>query len=82
MVAHTNRIRKMLPVRHHQDSVRRVVAYGKVTWGGQMHRVTEMLHDGGTVCTSGFAQPSFPLAGDTVSFSEGEKEMGAQNAGR
>lgn len=23
MVAHTNRIRKMLPVRHHQDSVRR-----------------------------------------------------------
>ena len=23
MVAHTNRIRKMLPVRHHQDRVRR-----------------------------------------------------------
>ena len=34
MVAHTNRIRKMLPVRHHQDSVRRVVGLRKVTWGG------------------------------------------------
>ena len=34
--APTNRIRKMMPDRHHQDSVRRVVAYGKVTWGGQI----------------------------------------------
>ena len=52
--APTSRIRKKQPVRHHQDSVRRVVASGKVTWGGQMHWVTEMLHDGGMVCTSGF----------------------------
>ena len=36
MVAHTNRIRKMLPVRHHQDRVRRVVTSGEVTWGGQI----------------------------------------------
>ena len=30
------RIRKTLPDRHHQDSVRRVVASGEVTWGGQI----------------------------------------------
>ena len=42
------RIRKTLPVRHHQDRVRRVVASGEVTWGGKSNRVNELSHDGGT----------------------------------
>ena len=52
--APTNRIRKMMPDRHHQDSVRRVVASGAEIWGGQKDWASELLHDGSTVYATGF----------------------------
>ena len=48
------KIGRQFHVRHHQDSVRRVVGARKVTRGGQKDWVTELSHDGDTVCTSGF----------------------------
>ena len=82
----SNRIRKMPPARHHQDSVRRVIASGKVIRGGQMHWETELLHDGGTGRTFGFgASLSFSSPGAAVLFflkEEKEKNGGAKKTGR
>ena len=66
-------------VRHHPDSVRRVVARGEVTKGGQMgpSRVSGhmMAAQGALPVSDG---PLFLWRLDTVSFSEGEKEMGSK----
>ena len=56
-----------------------------VIWGGQMHRGTELLHDGGTGCTSGFGSSLSFLhrARRFFSFSRRErKEWGANRADR
>ena len=112
--APTNRIRKMMPDRHHQDSVRRGVRRSQlhsasaeaakapyplapssfpncdrcagsqfgVIWCGQMHRETELLHDGGTGWSPGFESSLSFLhrARRFFSFSiKRKKRMGAQS---
>ena len=79
------RIRKKPFARHHQDSVRRVVASGEVIWGGEKDWASELLHDGSTVYATGFESSLSFLhrARQFFSFSKRErKEWGRKSDGQ
>ena len=70
---------RQLPARHHPDSVRRVVARGKVTEGGHTRPPRMSGHMmAAREAVPVLKGPLFLWRLDTVSFSEGEKEMGSK----